>query len=433
MTEAIEKEEHLAIENIFGKPPSWILNWGITIGFVFLMICIGLAYFIKYPDKLNMQGELILGQRPIEIVSKISGSINYLAISDKEIVKENDILLSIKSTLNEKDIEKFDTFSKVFYTIDEPLDYLNIDINKGLNFGEFTPTYTSLVQNFMEFKNYLRDNSSLVKINALKTEIDQTNKLNNSLNQQSDYYQQDVLLTEKDYYRSLNLEKDGVISLVDKEKAESKLLHEKKNLEALKASVINNDIKVQQLKVQIAEFTTERLNGINTRIYSINQEIQDLKSKIMVWESKYKIRAPISGQVAFNQSIKSNDFIIASNPIITIIPETKQNQSIIIEGLLPIKSSGTLSIGQQAIIQLENYPSNQYGVIQGIVKDISLLPNKDFYRVKIELPKGLKTSYNKELFPQPKLKASVSINTKEYSLLERIFQNIFDIAKNRNQ
>jgi hypothetical protein len=55
MPETVQKEEHLAIENIFGKPPGWILNWGIILGFTFLIVCFGVAYFIKYPDKLSMQ------------------------------------------------------------------------------------------------------------------------------------------------------------------------------------------------------------------------------------------------------------------------------------------------------------------------------------------------------------------------------------------
>ncbi len=100
---------------------------------------------------------------------------------------------------------------------------------------------------------------------------------------------------------------------------------------------------------------------------------------------------------------------------------------------MPIKSSGTLKVGQKAIVNLENYPSNQYGTVNGIVKDISLLPNEENYRVEIELPEGLKTTYKKEIPIRPSLKANVSINTQEYSLLERIFQNILDITKNRNQ
>ncbi len=433
MPEVVQKEEHLAIENIFGKPPGWILNWGITLGFIFLVVCFGVAYFIKYPDKLNMQGELIVGQKPIEIVPKVSGVIDSLFIEEKGMVNANDVLLNIQSTMNESDIDKFNLFSQSFELANHIPDYLEINGLENLNLGELSPIYAFLVQTFLEFQNYLKDASVFVKINVLKAEIDQIKKLNNSLNKQGEYYQQDISITEKDYQRSISLEKDGVIAPVDREKAESKLLNEKRNLEAFKSNVISNDVKIQQLKTQIAELTSDRRNGVKTRIFTINQQIQDLKSKINEWTDKYIIKSPISGQVAFNQNINANDFIKASEPLMTIIPSTDQNQPMIIEGLLPIKSSGTLKVGQKAIVQLDNYPSNQYGTIRGTVKDISLLPSEENYRVKIELPEGLKTSYDKEIPIQPKLKANVSISTQEYSLLERIFQNILDITKNRNQ
>ncbi len=311
--------------------------------------------------------------------------------------------------------------------------WVNLKSPQELTLGELTPSYAILNQTFLEFQNFLRDASVFVKIDVLHKEIDQINKLNKSLNKQREYYHQDVALTEKDYNRNISLEKDGVIAPVDKEKAESKLLNEKRNLEAFKSNIISNDVRVQQLKTQIAELTAERRNGVNTRIFTIIKHIGDIKSKIVEWQDKYIIKSSITGRVALNQNINSNDFIKASEPIITIIPEISSDQNITVEGLLPIRSSGTLKVGQKAIVNLENYPSNQYGTIHGIVKDISLLPNEDNYRVEIELPKGLKTTYNKEIPIRPSLKANVSINTQEYSLLERIFQNILDITKNRNQ
>lgn len=433
MPETVQKEEHLAIENIFGKPPGWILNWGITLGFIFLIVCFGVAYFIKYPDKLNMQGELIVGQKPIEIVPKVSGLIDSLFAEDKSIVNRGNVLLTIQSTLDQKSIVQFYSFEESFKQVDHIPNYLYIELPQELNLGELTPNYAILNQTFLEFQNFLRDASVFVKIDALQKEIEQINKLNNSLNKQGEYYHQDMSLTEKDYNRNLSLEKDGVIAPVDREKAESKLLNEKRNLEAFKSNIISNEVKIQQLKTQIAELTAERRNGLYTRIFTINQRIDDLKSKIVEWQDKYIIKAPISGRVAYNQSTNPNDFIKASEPFISIIPEINKEQTLTIEGFLPIKSSGTMKVGQKAIVNLENYPSNQYGTVNGIVKDISLLPNEDNYRVKIELPEGLTTTYNKEIPIRPSLKVIVSINTQEYSLLERIFQNILDITKNRNQ
>ncbi|MBK6611335.1 MAG: hypothetical protein IPG29_10700 [Sphingobacteriales bacterium] len=292
MPEIVQKEEHLAIENIFGKPPGWILNWGISLGFIFLIVCFGVAYFIKYPDKLSMTGELIVGQKPIEIVPKVSGLIDSLYAEDKSVVSKGDILLTIQSTLDENSIGQFYDFEKSFKQVESIPDYLKLKSPEELNLGELTPNYANLKQAFLEFQNFLRDASVFVKIDALQKEIEQINKLNKSLNKQGEYHNQDVSLTEKDYNRNVSLEKDGVVATVDRERAESKLLSEKRNLEAFKSNIISNDVRIQQLKTQIAELTAERRNGVNTRLFTLNQQIEDLKSKIAEWQDKYIIKTP---------------------------------------------------------------------------------------------------------------------------------------------
>ncbi|HMU04799.1 MAG TPA: hypothetical protein PJ990_14295, partial [Saprospiraceae bacterium] len=281
MPEIVQKEEHLAIENIFGKPPGWILNWGITLGFIFIIICFGFAYFIKYPDKLSMQGELIVGHKPVEILPKVSGLIDSLYVEDKSFVEKGSVLINIKSTSEEKSFQQFYIFAQSFKSINHIPDYLIIKAPIELKLGELSPSYTTLNQAFLEFQNYLRDVSVFVKNDALEKEIKQINKLNGSLNKQGEYYHQDVSLTEKDYNRNLTLEKEGVIAQVDREKAESKLLNEKRNLEAFQSNIISNDVRIQQLKTQIAELTAQRRNGLNIRVFNINQQIDDLKSKIV--------------------------------------------------------------------------------------------------------------------------------------------------------
>lgn len=51
----------------------------------------------------------------------------------------------------------------------------------------------------------------------------------------------------------------------------------------------------------------------------------------------------------------------------------------IAQGKLPLKAAGTLQVGQNAILELECYPSTQYDVIQAHVAGVSTIPNEDSY------------------------------------------------------
>ena len=52
---------------------------------------------------------------------------------------------------------------------------------------------------------------------------------------------------------------------------------------------------------------------------------------------------------------------------------------------------------------MANYPDRDFGIIKGIIKAISLTPDKDGnLLINVSLPKGLETSYKKQiLFQQP--------------------------------
>lgn len=106
----IQKEEHFAIENIFGKPPGWIVNWGITSGFLFLLVCLGIASFVNYPDKLMLTANVFSENPPIEVLSKkTSRIISILADNNSDVEKEQ-IIIKLESTVSEKDIEHLEKF-----------------------------------------------------------------------------------------------------------------------------------------------------------------------------------------------------------------------------------------------------------------------------------------------------------------------------------
>ena len=81
--------------------------------------------------------------------------------------------------------------------------------------------------------------------------------------------------------------------------------------------------------------------------------------------------------------------------------------------------------GEKVLIKLNNYRFQKYGIIEGKVQNISLIPNdKGNYYVDVVLPKGLKTSYNKTLKFDKELRGNAEIVTQDLRLIERFFYQI---------
>lgn len=420
--------EHLAIENIFGKPPRWILNWGITLIIIFFALIISISAFIKYPDKLLMSGYLISTNKPTEVFSNISGVIDSIYCSENSTVFENDIVIRIKSNLSFNDKSELETFLANFEFCQNTDEYLDINFPRGLILGDIAGLYSNLQNEFSNFQYYLNDKTSLNKVRSINNEIDQIKILNSSIEIQKEYFDSTLTYTMNDLSRNRILRAQGVVSEVERENSEVKTLNEKRNVESFKSNIISNKIRIQQLESEVLRIKEERLKDISTKIYQINQLIIQIKEEIKKWERNYIIKSTQDGEISFTKRWAINDYVKAGDHLVTILPNTK-NQTFIIEGLLPLKSSGNLEIGQDAIIKFENYPSNQFGFIWGKVLDISTIPTEDNYRVTIEIPRKLITNLKKEIPTKQLLKAVVEINTNEYSLLERMFQNIFSIIK----
>lgn len=92
---------------------------------------------------------------------------------------------------------------------------------------------------------------------------------------------------------------------------------------------------------------------------------------------------------------------------------------------IPSINSGKVISGEKVLIKLDNYQYQEFGMLEGRVQNVSLTPDKDGnYYVDVLLPKGLKTSYNKQLPFDKELKGNAEIVTKDLRLIDRFFFQI---------
>jgi len=103
------------------------------------------------------------------------------------------------------------------------------------------------------------------------------------------------------------------------------------------------------------------------------------------------------------------------------------------KALLPVARSGKVKAGQKVNIRLQNFPENEYGILRGTVKNISLTPAQSgemsYYTVNISLSNGLITTYKKELPYLSDMQGQADIITEDISLLERFILPVKKILK----
>ena len=96
---------------------------------------------------------------------------------------------------------------------------------------------------------------------------------------------------------------------------------------------------------------------------------------------------------------------------------------------MPIASSGKVRKGQRVIVRFSNFPDQEFGLVEGRVSSVSMVPLEDNYRVEIVFPGGLTTNYGICLPVMQEMKATAGIVTEELRLIERLFQPLRKIMK----
>ena len=414
-------------QEVLGSIPSWIVRWGITLlAFVVIILLIGSAV-LKYPDTISAQVVLTGSIPPATVNARSSGKLTQLFVHDKQSVSTGDYLAAIDNPANIKDVQILKTYINEFNintdTITMP--------NKDLTVGNIQTTYSNFYITLFNYIEYKRLLYYPQKIRMTEERILQYEKQYRNLQRQQRLTKEQYILTRNKYVRDSTLYSKGLISMEELERTRDSFLQSKLSGENMRSSLNDMEIQIAKLKEQLLDTghqNIETLNGLQTQLQSL---ITQLKTEIQSWELSYILMSPINGKITFTKFWISNQNVETGETVFTIIPD--DDVKVIGKASLPVSRSGKVKYGQKVNIRLENFPENEFGILRGTVKSVSLAPAQtngiSYYTVEISLPYKLTTTYKKELPYLPNMQGQADIITEDISLLERFILPIKKILK----
>jgi multidrug efflux pump subunit AcrA (membrane-fusion protein) len=132
----------------------------------------------------------------------------------------------------------------------------------------------------------------------------------------------------------------------------------------------------------------------------------------------FYLTAPISGRLTHLQYVTRHHYVQEGSSLFAVIPYSK-----VYTAQVKVAKSGygTIKVGQQVIISLEDYPKDEFGQLIGTVKNLSFMPENERYNVRIELVNGLNSTRGKKLNYLPEMSGVAEIITQDKRLIERVF------------
>ncbi|MEL6717520.1 MAG: HlyD family efflux transporter periplasmic adaptor subunit [Bacteroidota bacterium] len=397
--------------------------------FSLMIVFCFLAGIVKYPDILPAPVVINTENPAIRVLPEVSGRVEQLFVKDQDIVMKNHPLLLLESDAHWNDIQMLNNLL-------ESSDSKSIisEIPKTLILGDIHSTYITLLQQIDEYQYFKLDQNYQTSVSLLQSQILHHEELNTSISKQALIFREEVKIVDHNYGVTKQLFNTGAASKLEVETAKLDYLSSQRQLENMESQMLNNQIRIKQLRSQIADIIQTRTNQKLTITSTIQTLLTRLKNELHIWEKKHLVRAPISGILSLSKIWSEEQFVEAQQPICTIIPKDNKG-AVIVRAEMPAVGIGKIKVGTKANIRLTGFPEQEYGILRGEVKNIAMLPEKGqsqdgSYTIELALDDTLNTSYGKKIPLQQEMTGIAEIITEEKSILQRIINQSLHFIKN---
>ncbi|AZI54744.1 HlyD family efflux transporter periplasmic adaptor subunit [Epilithonimonas vandammei] len=410
-------------KEILEKTPSWIITWGNSVFFIFIVILLIITWLIKYPDIVSTQVDVTSDNPPVFLVSRTNGKLSELNISDGDMVIKDKWLAVIENSANTQDVKTLDSILNRSNELSFRI------LTAGLKLGEIQPYYNELSKNLNKIKYFYTYNPQVAGISSNKNRINKVKNIQGDYNRQKEIARKEYEVKTRELNRNKSLYEQGVISKNEFEKSQIELLQTENKYKSYNSNISNLESDKSSIERENVDLTLQRENQKIELSTDVENTSQELKAQILAWKNKYLIQSPINGKINFFDVWQKDQYVKNEQTLFSIVPVVNKGKYFA-RAKMPIDRAGKVKIGQRVNIKLLNYPFEEYGILEGKVNKITNVTNENVYYVIIQLNNGLVTNYHKKISPN-NLTGQAEIITEDITLLQRFIYTLIRNIKQR--
>jgi len=418
------------VKEILGRMPNWVIRSGTSLFFLVIFALIIGSWFFRYPDIIHARLILTTVNPPAELVSRASGKIQNLYVSDNQKVPKGFLLAVIENPALNKDV--LDLKDKLIQFKGHLTGNKTIESNlleQNLRLGEIQSHYNAFLKSYVDYHRFFEMKYYDRKIASYKDQISKYHMFYDRQYQQKKILESELSISKNQFLRDSSLFLRGVISQSEFQNARKKYLDQSYSFHGARSSLANTQISISEVEQQIIDLEIKKENERKVLQNTMIQSYDNLKAQIDIWEQKYLIRTPIDGKVSFNKFWSSNQNVKQGERVFTVLP--LDSTKLVARVELGIRGAGKVKVGQRVNIKLDNYPYLEYGMLKGTIQSISKVPEDQKYSLDVNFPNGLVTNYGIKLKFAQQIQGDAEIITEDMRLLQRIFNPIRALLKER--
>ena len=421
-----------AIQDMMGRPPGWLLRSGIGVVTVSVAVLLGLTALISYPERVEAPFVLQTETVPLAVNASAPNYVDTLLKEDLATVIPGDTLLVFRSDGDWRTVRPL--YNYLTEAKGKEPDALAVILVR-----DYPATLSSVVGQFnatlRATHSYMRTNGVAAQAAAIRQEISQAENLSASLERQVAIYDKELGYKAMSVERARAMTADSLMSQQEAEGIEEQTLTAQRQREVLVAGDVQNQLRITQLNQQILRLQLDHQERRAEFARQLRQQLQALRAALDEFDLRYFIVAREAGVIDWTPDVRKDALVGGSAPLGYLLPDESSSQKVA-RLALPPAGSGRVALGDRVILELDAFPSRQYGQVNGtlVAVDAVALPDQDrqFGRqATVELADTLRTSYDVKVPFQYNLTGMARIITKERTLLQRLTDQLFNLTQNQ--
>lgn len=407
------------VQEILSRPPHALIRYGISVICGVMIILFTGSFFFRYPDVV--QGDVIITTEnpPVWLVAKSTGKIKELFCSDKQEVRQGDMLAVIDNPAMTSDVQLVNRLLSKVVVTDLNFYIPNELLFQSFELGTLQSNFSAFTKAAMNYDNFLTLNLTNQEKSSVQKQIVNRSVYASNLQKQLEMKQRELAIAKSAYARDKSLFSQKIISASDMETAEQTYLNKQQELQQLQTSMSLENVESSQMKESINKLSLQYLQEKHQLFSELKSAQRELLAAIENWQQSYLLVASQSGVVTFNTFWKRNQYINTGDKVFAIV--SRKPGQLIGKIKVPASGSGKVKVGQMVNIKVSGYPYLEYGLLQAKTTGKSLVSTNDYYAVEVVFPKGLRSTVNKELKFTGELSGTAEVITENRTLIERIY------------
>lgn len=328
----------MAIEDMLGRTPGWLLRSGLGMLGLFLVVVLGITALIRYPERVEAPFVLQSKTVPLAVHAGATNYIEAMLVGNNHPVVVGDTLLVLRGDGG-------------WRTLTNLYGYLNAD---AWDAGELPPdlAYPSGVRQevarltslLKAWQSYLVTNGTADAVAAYEREHAEAGNLSTSLQKQIDLYDRELAMKNRHLDRTRQLVRDSIISTQEAEAVEEQYITARRQREAMVAGDAQNRLRMNQLDQEVLRLRLTHRERLAEFDRQLRQQADVVRAAADQFSLQHFVLAAEGGTMHWRPEVREGALVSGAEPL-GYITSNETNQSLVARVTLPPEGAGRAEIG----------------------------------------------------------------------------------------